>query len=521
MSASTAATATATAAPDMASLYPPSVKFIPDLDIPVVSYGGDTSQFLSSNFPMTEIIPGLYSVTIPRGTLLYHSADIPEQPASDASINEKLAYVIKLLKGTTPYGTRATYSESDDRITLSGCHDQFNFRFFFFSVFPTIEFAITKNYIIEYETKHDIKLAITMSPSRFTKKGEMARSEANRTIFRPCGVIHKETNKSQKCTDAEQYGFDSCFTLEFLQSHGLSGQIQISDEESNQNKVEKYTTPYIWSDMKLPDNLINYKRKLTYGTFSADSNQQNSFNSTKPQYGPPEIVLYQFGATSKSNFEYSIGVDEGSSPEKTLMRHLLDGDSEQIHPLLQIRSIISHDRVIDFKELTQVPKYSLLREGDKLKIEFPFLGQKVEFNFPVIPVRKYDALKRLIMTVNYFTKYSDIENQLYIDPRIGSLVSRASEPVTDDGRKFAEFAVGERNLSQSVFYRLAMNPLPVKLDGMFARLNEEIKSSLATTGGRRGPISSSRRNQPNLRKKSRLSRKMPRNTRKNSRKYNR
>jgi hypothetical protein len=173
MSASaSAAAAAAAAAPDMASLYPPSVKFIPDLDIPVVSYGGDTSQFLSSNFPMTEIIPGLYSVTIPRGTLLYHSADIPEQPASDASINEKLAYVIKLLKGTTPYGTRATYSESYNRqITLSGCHDQFNFRFFFFSVFPTIEFAITNNYIIEYETKHDIKLAITMSPSRFTKKG--------------------------------------------------------------------------------------------------------------------------------------------------------------------------------------------------------------------------------------------------------------------------------------------------------------------------------------------------------------
>jgi hypothetical protein len=469
---------------------------------------------------MTEIIPGLYSVTIPRGTLLYHSADIPEQPASDASINEKLAYVIKLLKGTTPYGTRATYSESDGRqITLSGCHDQFNFRFFFFSVFPTIEFAITKNYIIEYETRHDIKLAITMSPSRFTKKGAIARSEANRAIFRPCGVIHRETNKSQKCTDAEQYGFDSCFTLEFLQSHGLSGQIQISEEESNQNKVEKYTSPYIWSDMKLPDNLINYKRKLTYGTFSADSNQQNSFNSTKPQYGPPETVLNQFGATSKSNFEYSIGIDEGSSPEKTLMRHLLDGASEQIHPLLQIRSIISHDRVIDFKERTQVPKYSLGLAGEDFKIEFPFLGQVVGFNFPAIPKRRYDAIKRLLMTVNYFTKYSDIENQLYVDPRIGSLISRTSEPVTDNGRKFAELAVGERNFSQSVYFRLATNPLPVELDGMFARLNEEIKSSLATTGGRRGRTSGSRRNLRNLRKKSRLSRKMRRNTRKKLRNH--
>jgi len=464
--------------PILLDLYPPNVKWIPNLDMPVVTYGTDTSNFLLSNFPLTEIIPGLYSVTIPRGTLLYHSANIPKLP-TDENMNNKLEYIIKLLKGTTPYGTRATYLETDRKIKLTGCHDQFNFRFLFFSIFPTIEFLLYYNYIIEYETKHDIKLAIAMSPSRFTKKG--ARSEANTAIYRSCAKIDKETNASQRCTDLEILGYDTCFTLDFLQEHSLSGQLQISYEESNKAKVDTYTSTRLYGDGKLPDELIKYKRKLTYGTFSADNLQKE--NNSNPQYGPPEVVLYQFGPTAKSNFEYTIDVEE-DNPEKTLMKHLLNGESEQIHPLLQIRSIISHDRVIDFKERTQVPKYVLTKFGEEeLNVRFPFLGREFDINFPMIPQQKYNYTKRLFMMVNYFTKYQDIENQIYVDPRLGSLIFRASEPTIDDGRKFSDMAIGSKNFSQSVYYRLETNPLPIKLDGRYGSLNDEIKSSLIVSGG--------------------------------------
>ncbi|NDG33080.1 hypothetical protein EB118_23815 [bacterium] len=166
------------------------------------------------------------------------------------------------------------------------------------------------------------------------------------------------------------------------------------------------------------------------------------------------------------------------------MKHLLNGESEQIHPLLQIRSIISHDRVIDFKERTQVPKYVLTKFGEEeLNVRFPFLGREFDINFPMIPQQKYNYTKRLFMMVNYFTKYQDIENQIYVDPRLGSLIFRASEPTIDDGRKFSDMAIGSKNFSQSVYYRLETNPLPIKLDGRYGSLNDEIKSSLIVSGG--------------------------------------
>ena len=255
-----------------------------------------------------EHIDGMTILTIPTGSLLYHSFNIPAKDDIESQ-------TLKLMGGIVPNGS--VVHVVGNKMKLTGCVDQFMQKFFYanpaggYGLGSTTEASF--NNVAVFETTRDMRFGVLMSPTNYHRlQGMQHYSKMPCNMLNPDVCMCSHSAAATQCPRA--HGYDVCLTSEFLQKHALDGHVAIAMDDSYERKMKKRNSHFTRIHEE-PYHQLN--RIVVDGGRSTDLREEDRSEIT----GFPELVIHIFGTDwynhSKSiTYDYTIDLPNNHGPDE-------------------------------------------------------------------------------------------------------------------------------------------------------------------------------------------------------------